>query len=262
MKPRLVGDKDRLILHEDVTRLLAFLDKAAKTGQPTPDYVARKRKELGPDILGRKSSWPEFWSQSRMVIRLLLQSGLRCRELARLQVRDCDIRSRPHRLLVRAGKKRRADEVDEVLIPSALAAELETWIAEHALEPSDPVISNRRGTQCNRRWIYELAKAPMRQIGLNPKFATHHCRHRFATSLMQQTDGDLLFVQKQLRHRSLQPTSAYLHMADFEGATMEAVDRMGLDQAPAPGRYKKRSKHRNLAIQMQLEEDRRGHRRR
>lgn len=261
MKPRLIGDKDRLIMREDVERMLAFLDNAAATGLPVPDYVDRKRKAIGPDVIGRKERWPEFWTQSRLVVRILLQSGLRCSELARLQVEDCDIQSRPHRILVRGGKKRRADEVDAILIPTALAKELETWFMEAELMGNDPVIPNGKGEHCDRRWIYELAKAPVYALGLNPKFATHHYRHRFATTLMQQSDGDLLFVQKQLRHRSLQPTSTYLHMADYEGETMETVERMALDSGEPKKKGRKKSGRRKLATHLQLEEQRRGRRR-
>lgn len=258
LKPRLIGDKDRLIPQAEVERVLAFLDVAAETGQPTPAYVARKRRARGRDTTGRKDAWPWFWQQSRFAVRLLLQSGLRCSELAALQVRDCDLGSRPYRILVRGGKKRAADHLDPVMIPTGLADAIAEWVADCA--PTDYVIRNRAGRRCSRRWIYELAKAPMEPLGLNPKFATHHYRHRFATSMMQQTDGDLLFVQKQLRHRSLQPTSVYLHLADYEGESMEAVERMGLDAGrdaaspPAPAARPRRA----LAVQMRLEESRRG----
>jgi len=245
---------------EEVEGLLAFLDQAAATGQPIPQYagINRRRHE---GCITRSGEWKRFWGQSRLAVHILLQSGLRCDEVAELQVRDCDTGSRPFRLLVRGGKKRRADEVDAVLIPGDLADELKAWIAAHQLSATDHLIRNRRGARCSRRWIYELAKAPMRQLTLNPKFATHHYRHRYATTLLQRTGGNLLFVQKQLRHRSLQPTSAYLHMADYEESALDAVDRMSLDgdaesQTSAPAGQSER-----LALAMQLEEERRGGRR-
>lgn len=257
MRPRLVGFKDKLMLEEDVERLRAFLDEAARSGQPQPGYATRNqaRHGLRPP---RQDDWSRFWQQSRLVVHILLQSGLRCEEVAKLQVRDCDTGSRPFRLLVRGGKKRRADDIDAVLIPAALADELKAWIAQHQLKATDALIRNRRGGRVSRRWVYELAKAPMRQVGLNPKFATHHYRHRYATTLLKRANGNLLFVQKQLRHRSLQPTSTYLHMADYEEEALDAVDRMSLDARPAQSSTQERDDR--LALAMQLEEERRGRR--
>lgn len=264
MRPRLVGFKDKLMLQEDVERLLAFLDEAAASGQPQPEYARlNQARRVGREP--RQTSWRDFWRASRLVVRVLLQSGLRCAEVANLQARDCDTSSRPYRLLVRGGKKRRADEVDAVLIPADLAATLREWITTHQLGPTDYLVRNARGGRVNRRWVYELAKAPMRQVGLNPKFATHHYRHRYATTLLQRANGNLLFVQKQLRHRSLQPTATYLHMSDYEAEALDAVDRMGLDHddggddEPDPVQTSARRPDR-VALAMQLEEDRRGRR--
>ncbi len=229
VRPRLIGDTDRLILQGDQDRLLAFLDQAAKTGLPRPFCYANR------DRYPSRQPWLDFWTTSRFVVRLLLLSGLRCAELAALCVRDCQIASPPHRLLVVGGKKRRADEVDEILISPDLARDLKAWIKAQRLAPDAPLIPNahrREGGPCGRRWIWVLAKAPIRALGLNDKFATHHYRHRYATTLHQRSGGNLLLVQKQLRHKSLQPTGVYLHLADFESETMAAVRDITLDGPP------------------------------
>lgn len=268
MRPRLVGYKDKLMRDEEVDALLEFLDRAAASGEPVPGYIADNRRRAGrcrhsappcdPPCWPRQA-WRDYWRAARLAVRILLQSGLRCAEVAELQARDCDIGSRPYRLLVRGGKKRRADEVDAVLIPGDLADQLREWIAAEQLRDRDHLIRNSRGRRVSSRWVYELAKDPMRHLALNPKFATHHYRHRYATTLLQRTDGNLLFVQQQLRHRSLQPTSAYLHMADYEATALDAVDRMSLDggnvQTSTPPRDDQ------LALRMQLEAERRGRRR-
>ena len=262
MRPRLIGHKDKLMLQEEVDALLAFLDEAAESGLPMPLYVStnRGRREKSRS---RSERWHRFWAQSRLVVHILLQSGLRCDELRKLQVRDCDTGSRPFRILVRGGKKRRDDEIDAVLIPGDLADELKAWIAQHQLRATDPLIPSQRGRQVSRRWIYELAKAPMRQLQLNPKFATHHYRHRYATTLLQRTNGNLLFVQQQLRHRSLQPTSTYLHMSDYEEEALDAVDRMSLGgaQTSAEGTGFDRKGNDKLSLAMQLQQEKRRGRR-
>jgi len=251
VKPPLIGSKDRLIPKADIVRLLAFLDKAAKSGQPRPGWAPE----------GAHGPWLHFWRQSRLAVRVLLQSGLRCAEIARLKVRDCDTDTAPHRILVRGGKKRRADEVDEVRIPAGLAAEIDAWAAAHKLGPDDPLLRGSRGQHFSERWIYQLAKDPILAVGLNPKFATHHYRHRYATNLFVRT-GDLLAVQKQLRHRSLQPTSAYLHMAASEEMMDDAMDGISLDTEEPPPRPRAKKPASNAALAMQLEQDRHGKSRR
>jgi hypothetical protein len=244
VKPRLIGDKDRLILKEDVARLTEFVSAAAEAGVPRPTWA--------PD--SAHGPWFHFWRQSELVVRILFQSGLRRAELANLKVRDCDTATAPQRLLVRGGKKRRADEVDAVRIPAGLAQEIDRWIARHELNPDDPLLPSARGRHLSVRWIYQLAKEPILAIGLNPKFATHHYRHRYATSLYQSTD-DLLVVQKQLRHRSLQPTATYLHLANAEEVMADAMDGISLDDVPPP--KQRRKKKDRTALHLKMDEDRR-----
>jgi integrase len=198
-RPRLIGDKDRLLLKDDQDRLLEFLDDASEQN-------------------------PKEWENPRRVVRLILQSGLRASEVANLTVADCDIRSRPYRLVIRGGKKRSQDEADEVIIPDSLAEELAEWCADR---PDDAPVIGRNGVfpYC-RKTIWLFVKKAMTACDLNPRFSTHTLRHRFGTT-MYQSSKDLLLTQKQLRHRTSDMSTRYVHLANAEYEMAKAVS--GLD---------------------------------
>lgn len=220
-KPRLIGDKDRLLLREDQDRLLHFLDAAVDDD-------------------------PQQWEMPRRVILLALQSGLRASEIAALQIDHCDIGTRPYRILVWGGKKRDGTEVDEVVIPAALANDIAEWAEGRA--PDAPLISKCGGNRfVTRQRIWQWVKGAFRECGLHHKFAVHTLRHRFVTSTWQAT-GDLLFTQKQARHRTLDMTTRYVHLAALETEAMSAVDDMGLGGEPAPRRRAKSPKNGANAV--------------
>jgi integrase len=215
-KPKLIGDKDRLLLREDQDRLLAFLDAQA-------------------------ADEPKKWETPRRVVRLILQSGLRASEVASLTVGDVDVKSRPYRLVVRGGKKRRADEAEEVVIPDSLARELRLWTEGRATDA--PVIAHQNVFPYHRVSIWRFVKRAIEACDLNPKFSTHTLRHRFGTT-MYQSSQDLLLTQRQLRHRSPEMATRYIHLAQAEEQMEDAVRGLDLDlghsasmgRGPAKGR--------------------------
>lgn len=207
-KPRLHGDKDRLLLLTDQERLLDFLDAHADHG----------------------------WEPTRRAILLILQTGLRATEACDLLIEDCDVRSRPHRVLVRGGKKRDADHVDEVLIPESLAAQIREW---REGRPGDvPLLAHQNVFPYTRQHLWRLVKAAYAELDLHDKFGVHTLRHRFITTTYQQTN-DIIFTQRQARHKSLDQTSAYVHLAAMEGEMLDAVDAVGV--GGVRGQSKKRS---------------------
>lgn len=212
-KPRLHGDKDRLLLLDDQTRLLDFLERGADHG----------------------------WEPTRRAVLLILQTGLRVSEACALLISDCDVRSRPYRVLVRGGKKRDADHVDEVIIPAALAADIREWSAGR---PTDaPLLARQAVFPYTRQHLWRCVKEAYTEVGLHDKFGVHTLRHRFITTTYQQTH-DIIFTQRQARHKSLDQTSAYVHLAAMEGEMLDAVDAVGLG-----GKGGKRKRSPNLSRQ-------------
>ncbi len=49
----------------------------------------------------------------------------------------------------------------------------------------------------------------MAAVGLDPQYATHTCRHTYATHLYRASGADLEIVQEQLGHASVKTTTIY-----------------------------------------------------
>ncbi len=58
----------------------------------------------------------------------------------------------------------------------------------------------------------------MAAVGLDPRYATHSCRHTYATHLYRACGGDLEVVQEQLGHASIKRTAIYASVIKEEEA--------------------------------------------
>ena len=140
----------------------------------------------------------------------LLSSGLRASEAADLRVVDCLLGYGQASLVVRQGKggKRR-----EVFIAQELKTHLKaflTWKRAHGEDVSEgaPVFVGQRGP-LTRNGVWRVVKGLMAAVGLDPRYATHSCRHSYATHLYRASGNDLEVVQEQLGHASIKTTTIY-----------------------------------------------------
>ena len=156
-------------------------------------------------------------------MRLILQTGLRAAEAARLRVGDLDLTAVPYRILVRGGKMRARDEVDEVVVPWALAAELRN--VTRGCRASAPVVPRLDGRPYSRQGVWDMVSAAGAACGV--KVYPHLLRHRYGTTLYETT-RDLLVTQRQLRHRNPRTTTRYVHLGDFETRMQQMVDQLSL----------------------------------
>ena len=140
----------------------------------------------------------------------LLSSGLRASEVAALRIGDCLLGYGQSSLTVRRGK---GDEAREVFIAEDLKRHLKafiTWKRDRGEDVTDvaPVFVGQRGP-LTRYGVWEAVKSLMAAVGLDPRYATHTCRHTFATHLYRACGADLEIVQEQLGHASVKTTTIY-----------------------------------------------------
>ncbi len=57
--------------------------------------------------------------------------------------------------------------------------------------------------------MWRQVKGLMAAVGLDPRYATHTCRHTYATHLYRASGNDLEVVQEQLGHASIKTTTIY-----------------------------------------------------
>ena len=84
------------------------------------------------------------------------------------------------------------------------------WKRAHGEDVSDgaPLFVGQRG-RLTRNGVWRAVKGLMAAVGLDPRYATHTCRHTCATHLYRASGNDLEVVQEQLAHASIKTTTIY-----------------------------------------------------
>lgn len=177
-RPKLIGDKDRLIPAAQRQDVLAFL---ARHGRKYPI--------------------------ARMVILLADRAGLRISEAVALQRKDADVDRAPYRLLIRGAKHRAADHVDE----QPIDAELADAIRALKLAPAAYVVGGRSKPYTRQHALAQI-KAVHRACELSPVYGAHSWRHGCGTRIYVNS-GDLMFTMRFMRHKSVVTTQRYIHLA-------------------------------------------------
>ena len=216
-RPKLIGDKDRLIPAELQAKVLAFLERHA-AAHPV----------------------------ARMVVWLASRAGLRISEAVRLQRQDCDLDQAPHRLLIRGAKHRAADHVDEQPIDARLAAEIRAL----RLAPAAYVVGGR-DRPYTRQHALACLKAVHRACGLPAVYGAHSWRHGYGTQIYTSS-GDLMRTMRLMRHKSPVPTQKYIHLAAAGDDLGELLDGPG-----RPAGHKGPSADRRMLLEAALKPKRR-----
>ncbi len=176
----------------------------------TAEELIRLRRYAEAQAIRARESGAVTSVRSWAFLDTLVSSGLRASEVAALRVGDYLLGYGQASLVVRQGKggKRR-----EVFIPQELKTHLKaflTWKQAHGEDVSDeaPVFTGQRGC-LTRNGVWRQVKGLMAAVGLDPRYATHTCRHTFATHLYRASGADLEIVQEQLGHASIKTTTIH-----------------------------------------------------
>ena len=149
-------------------------------------------------------------SRNYALIQLLLQTGLRVGEAARLVVADCELNDRSGLVHVRSG----ADGKERVVPLStsarrAIALYLQTredYSAQDAL-----FVSERGGEAMSLRAMQATIQQLARRAKINRiPVSAHTCRHSFALSFLRRNPGQVTELAALLGHDSLDTTAVYL----------------------------------------------------
>ena len=92
-----------------------------------------------------------------------------------------------------------------------------------------------------RNGVWRVVKGLMAAVGLDPRYATHSCRHTYATHLYRASGHDLEVVQEQLGHASIKTTTIYARVTKED--KLQAANALAKVFASTGGR-KERSRTR------------------
>lgn len=212
-----------------------YPDFAAGVGTPRLDEEAETHSREALTLSEAKDVLKSFDGKTdekslrdRLIMRVMLNCGLRSIEVVRLDATD--IEKRHGKTFLRVWGKGRKGKTARVEISATVYNMILDYLNARGSkrakgEPMFVSTANRnRGQRLQTQTVSRLAKATFRKIGVDSPLVTcHSCRHFCATQLLLE-GTDLARVQKLLRHRDASTTNRYRH--DLEAATDTTVQTL------------------------------------
>ncbi len=169
--------------------------------------------DLEADAAAARGRWMRV--RDAMLVKFLLNSGLRVTEACSATVGDLDLKRGRCSVTVRRGK---GGKVRVVKLDTGFKASLKAYLAAlkrhgYAVGAVAPLFPGTRGKgHLSRSGAYRVWKSALRRAGVEAG-GIHTTRHSFATALYRRT-RDLRLVQQQLGHSSVVTTQVYSHVLD------------------------------------------------
>ena len=188
-------------------------------GRPSPKRPSQKIPEvLSADeqarLLAQLTDASPSSLRGRAIIRVFLNTGIRCSELINLKVHDIDWITGD--FFVRRGKggKDRAlalSDDDLALLKSYIGSS-----GKLSSSSSRPVFTSLDGVKplCSR-WLRRWVKRLGEKAGINKHLHPHAFRHTLAVDLLKATNS-LKTVQDCLGHENIQTTTVYARLVNGE----------------------------------------------
>lgn len=150
-----------------------------------------------------------------LIMRIMLNCGLRSIEIIRLDAND--IEKRHGKIFLKVWGKGRAGRSAHVEISKTIYGMILDYLNARGSkrEKGEPMFTStaRRnfGQRLQTQTVSRLAKATLRSVGIDSETVTcHSCRHFTATQLLLE-GVDISRVSKLLRHKSVSVTETYRH---------------------------------------------------
>ena len=152
-------------------------------------------------------------ARDSLIIRFMLDAGLRLTETAKLQWRDCWALDRPLISIRVRAINAKSDTARDVPMTPELSTCLGDWKSYNMPINTPPPESNlfpgqRPGTNMSPRTIQDMMFA-LSSLAIRRPVHPHVLRHTFATHMIHR--ADISVVQALLGHRSITTTQRYLH---------------------------------------------------
>ena len=149
--------------------------------------------------------------RDRLILELLLGTGIRLGSLVGLNVGDVDLQSGTLSIRAKGGAEAR------VFLNPRLVGMLGRFLKERATQaaggPNVPLFRGRSGRRLGARAIQLKFASWVKEAGIDRPVSVHSLRHTFATRLYEKT-GDLYLVQRALGHRQITTTEIYARVTD------------------------------------------------
>lgn len=142
------------------------------------------------------------------MIRLMVNAGLRSREVLHLQVDDVNLKEGKVFISQSKGGKDRIVWIGH--------EDINIMIMWKSVRPhSEYMFTTLKGNRLMDRYLRAMVKRRAARAGIKKDVHPHLLRHSFATDLLRKTKN-IRLVQKALGHSSISTTMIYTHIIDEE----------------------------------------------
>ncbi len=162
-------------------------------------------KEIRRILHEVKDDKTRFNERNYLMIKILVETGIRINELTNLKNEDADIEN----MLLRV--KRKGGDKQEIPVNK----ELNLLIAGHikSKKPAEPMFISSYGSAITNRRVGLMFQNYVRKAGIKkPNVSAHTARHSFCSRLLDK-GASLKSIQILAGHRSISTTERYLHIA-------------------------------------------------
>lgn len=226
---------------QSLSQLFAYAAAEGRCKENPVAAVPRQReaekppKALHDDELAKLLRQPDVATfvglRDRVLMLLLLDTGVRLSEVIRLRLDDVDL---PHRT-VRVSEESKTHAERYVYVSAGTADELRTYIKERGALATDVLFVNRDERPLARNSVQRSLAAYGRAIGV--RVSPHRLRHSFARMYLAN-GGDPLSLQQILGHADLGMVKRYARLwgSDLQRlhARFSPLRRLGLDERHVP----------------------------
>jgi len=169
-----------------------------KVESKEPNYLTEKEIKKLMSVVGN--------GRDEVIMKTLVETGMRLSELHQLNVQDVNIKERAVRL------KRKGNKEQTIPINDNLTALLKTFIKNR--QSTEPLILSKFGKRMSKRRLRILVKNYFRKANINKShISVHSLRHSFCVRLLEK-DVDLRTIQILAGHSSITSTERYLHVSN------------------------------------------------
>ena len=148
--------------------------------------------------------------RDEIFVRLMLTTGIRLGSALAIETADVDLRHGELTL-----RRTKGDRPDRIAVPLGLRSVLKAFLATQA---PGPLFVGSPGHSLSARQARRRFCHWVRLAGIRQPASPHSLRHSFAT-IMYRHNRDIAAVQQHLRHRSIQSTMIYAHLARAPGGS-------------------------------------------
>lgn len=184
------------------------MERKKRTGLKIPEVLTSEEQAALLRVPNKRYPTGE---RNHLLLRLMLDSGLRVSEAVAVSWKDVDLNT--GKLMVRQGKGAKdrtlwLGEEDLALLRHWRERQVKDVAGEKA-----EIFTTLAGTPISVRYVQAMVKRYTARAGITKSVHPHTLRHSFATDLYRETK-DIRLTQKALGHANLATTQIYTHLVD------------------------------------------------